>query len=72
MAMFGAGTMPAMLIVGYFGRLAGLPLRNAFKKSTPWFMALIGVALILRGLSLDIPFVSPVMPEASAAAIICH
>jgi uncharacterized protein len=72
MAMFGAGTLPAMMIIGYFGRMVSLPVRNMFKQSIPFFMTIMGIILILRGMNLGIPFISPVMPEALNPAIGCH
>jgi len=71
MAMFGAGTLPAMMIIGYFGRMVSLPVRNIFKKSIPFFMTIMGLLLILRGLNLGIPFISPEMPEAFHTTVSC-
>lgn len=72
MAMFGLGTLPAMMIVGYFGRMVSLPVRNMFRQSIPFFMTLMAIVLILRGLNLDIPFISPVMPDKLNPAVSCH
>jgi sulfite exporter TauE/SafE len=72
MAMFGFGTLPAMMIIGYFGRMASLPIRNMFRQTIPVFMLIVGVVLILRGMNLGIPFVSPVMEGSSAASLNCH
>ena len=72
MAMFGAGTLPAMMIIAYFGRMASLPLRNMFRRSIPFFMTIMGVVLILRGMNLDIPFISPIMPDKMNPAVGCH
>jgi len=72
MAMFGAGTLPAMMIVGYFGRMASLPVRNMFRKAVPVFMTIMAVVLILRGLNLGIPFISPVLQGPTGEAVICH
>jgi sulfite exporter TauE/SafE len=72
MAMFGAGTLPAMMIIGYFGRMVSLPVRNMFRQSIPVFMTIMGVVLILRGLNLGIPFISPVLHDASYDVISCR
>jgi sulfite exporter TauE/SafE len=72
MAMFGAGTLPAMMIVGYFGRMVSLPVRNMFRQSVPVFMSIIGIILILRGMNIGIPFISPVLEGASQSAAACH
>ena len=71
MAMFGAGTLPAMMIIGYFGRMASLPVRNMFRQSIPFFITIMGIVLILRGMNLDIPFISPIMPDKMTPAVNC-
>lgn len=72
MAMFGAGTLPAMMIVGYFGRMISLPVRNMFRQSIPVFMCIVGIVLILRGMNLGIPFISPVLQHNSYNVISCR
>jgi sulfite exporter TauE/SafE len=72
MACFGAGTLPAMMVFTYFGQFFKLSLRNHFKKALPVFAAIIGIILILRGLNLGIPFISPVMHQSSGNTITCH
>lgn len=59
MAGFGLGTIPAMLGVSLASGLISLSLRRKLKKLSPYFMAVVGILLILRGLNLAIPFVSP-------------
>ncbi|HEX6428595.1 MAG TPA: sulfite exporter TauE/SafE family protein [Niastella sp.] len=72
MASFGAGTMPAMLALSLFGMPVKLSLRRQLKKIMPFAIVCMAVLLILRGLNLGIPFVSPVLPEARQPAISCH
>jgi sulfite exporter TauE/SafE len=72
MASFGAGTLPAMMAVSYFGQFIKLSIRNQFKKALPLFAGIIGLILILRGLNLGIPFISPVINPSHGNAIICH
>lgn len=72
MAMFGAGTLPAMMVVSYMGFNMNIALRSIFKKVLPYGMAFMGILLILRGLNLGIPFISPVLPAAPGDAVICH
>ncbi len=71
MAMFGAGTLPAMMLTGYAGILIKPELRNGFRKITPFFISLMGIVLILRGLNLGIPFLSPQLPAAPDSAVNC-
>lgn len=72
MAMFGAGTLPTMMLIGYGGRLISPSLKKIFRKSIPFFIAATGIILILRGLNLGIRFISPEIPSATGQAIICH
>jgi uncharacterized protein len=70
MAAFGAGTLPMMLGIGLSGRLVPLSLRLRLRKAIPASVALLATLLILRGMSLGIPYVSP-NPSAGGAAC-CH
>lgn len=72
MAAFGLGTVPAMFLLSYFGFLIKVSTRNTIKKAVPYFVGLVGVLLILRGLNLNIPFVSPVIGSAIADTVSCH
>ena len=72
MASFGAGTLPAMMLVGYAGLMIKPELRAGFRKMVPFFVSIMGVLLILRGLNLGIPFISPELPQASGDAQNCH
>lgn len=73
MASFGLGTFPAMLAVVYFGQYMTSQFRFRLRKAVPVFLFLMGTLLILRGMNLGIPFVSPVLPDAAnATAISCH
>jgi uncharacterized protein len=72
MAMFGAGTLPAMMIISYFGKMVSLPVRNMFRRSIPLFMTLMAIVLILRGMNLGIPFISPILEGPFSDAVVCH
>ncbi|MBX3239903.1 MAG: sulfite exporter TauE/SafE family protein [Chitinophagaceae bacterium] len=71
MAMFGVGTMPAMISVCYFGATASITLRRKVQHATPFIMAFTAVILILRGLNLGIPFISPLLPASPGDAMHC-
>jgi len=60
MAMFGLGTLPAMMAIGITGNKIGYNFRNFIKKSTPYIIATMGLLLVLRGANLGIPYLSPV------------
>ncbi len=72
MAAFGLGTFPAMFAISYFGSRISLSARNTMKKAVPFVMLLMGVLLILRGLNLNIPYISPYLSSQSKDIIPCH
>lgn len=59
MLLFGLGTIPLMSSVLYFNSFLSLPIRNKIQRVIPFVAFSIGVLFILRGLGLDIPYVSP-------------
>lgn len=59
MALFGLGTIPMMLTVSLTGNAISSGLRSKMRRVVPYFVFLLGVLFILRGLSLGIPYVSP-------------
>ncbi len=72
MAAFGLGTMPLMILLSQFGVILSLTARNFMKKLVPYFLASMAVLLILRGLNLNIPYISPFFSNHSADNISCH
>lgn len=73
MLLFGLGTWPVMLLVSYFGQWISLTVRNKIRSAIPYVVMAMGIVFILRGLSLDIPFVSPnISHEQHAGIEICH
>jgi hypothetical protein len=72
MAGFGFGTLPAMMAVSSFKQFFGAQTRTSLRKAVPVFVSLMAVILILRGMNLGIPFVSPSLQPASSTAILCH
>ncbi|MEO7048847.1 MAG: sulfite exporter TauE/SafE family protein, partial [Ferruginibacter sp.] len=71
MAAFGLGTLPVMWSIAFFGNYMGLGIRQKIKKVYPYMMALMACLLILRGMGLGIPYVSPVMKSAQKVAVEC-
>jgi len=59
MACFGLGTVPMMLGIGISGRVFPLSFRVKLRRAIPAGVCLVGGLLILRGLALGIPYVSP-------------
>jgi sulfite exporter TauE/SafE len=63
MAAFGVGTLATMILVGFAANKISMQLRNKLAKVVPYMLTLVGVLIILRGLNLDIPYISPKMEE---------
>jgi sulfite exporter TauE/SafE len=61
MAFFGLGTLPAMITMSFAGGFISLSMRNKIRKSVPYIIGLMGILLILRGMNLNIPYLSPAM-----------
>jgi sulfite exporter TauE/SafE len=59
MAFFGIGTLPAMVFVGFAANRISSNLRYKFSLAIPYLLTIIGLLVILRGLNLDIPYISP-------------
>ena len=67
MAVFGAGTIPMMLGISLSGRLVPVAFRLRLARAIPFSVFLLGALLILRGLSLGIPYLSPRLALSGAA-----
>lgn len=73
MLLFGIGTIPMMVAVSYASNLITFSFRGTLQKAIPYVAVIIGILFIIRGLGLDIPYLSPsnmslfVQPEAN-----CH
>lgn len=59
MAFFGLGTAPALIMAAIGGQFMGIAFRRNVQKSLPVFLFSMGLLLILRGLGLGIPYISP-------------
>jgi sulfite exporter TauE/SafE len=59
MAFFGLGTLPTMLGIGIAGRMFPLAFRLRLRGAIPMGVFLLAGLLILRGMALGIPYVSP-------------
>ena len=69
MAGFGAGTLPAMVMASFAAGAISLRTRNKIRKSLPYLLGIMGLLLILRGMDLDIPYLSP---HLATNVIHCH
>lgn len=71
MAMFGLGTLPVMLGLGLAGRKLQGFINFKLQHLVPISLAVLGVLLILRGMELGIPYLSPVLGVDGGGAA-CH
>jgi len=67
MAAFGFGTIPMMLALSLSGRLIPFSLRLRLLKVVPVAVFLLASLLILRGMGLGIPYVSPTLSGGGAS-----
>jgi sulfite exporter TauE/SafE len=74
MAAFGAGTLPMMWMVAFFAGSLKLSFRSSLRKVYPYIIFVMACILILRGLNLGIPFISPGLHEGHnhVEGIQCH
>jgi sulfite exporter TauE/SafE len=71
MAFFGLGTMPALIMVAIGGQYMGRTVRTKLQSLLPVFIFSMGILLILRGLNLGIPYLSPQI-GIGTAVVPCH
>ena len=72
MAAFGLGTVPMMLALSLTGKLIPISFRLKLLKAVPVAVGVLGALLILRGLSLGIPYLSPDLTAAGEASCCSH
>ena len=65
MLVFGLGTLPMMFLLGLTQKLFPVSLRLKLLKAVPFSIFALAVLLILRGMSLGIPYVSPTLSGVS-------
>ena len=66
MFIFGLGTLPMMLAVSMTPRLFGIHRMPWAQKALPAALLVTGSLLLLRGMGLDIPYLSPAFQDQSA------
>lgn len=59
MTFFGLGTIPLMFASVIAGNVISLKTRQRILKFLPYLMILLGILFLLRGLELNIPYISP-------------
>jgi len=68
MFLFGIGTIPSLLFIGSLSSFKNPTFQNYLSKALPIGTAIIAVIFILRGLSLGIPMISPILPDSTPSA----
>ncbi|TND08285.1 MAG: hypothetical protein FD123_2427 [Bacteroidetes bacterium] len=71
MALFGAGTTPAMFSVVMLAKMIPVTVRGKIRKAVPVIMVVMGLLLVMRGMNLGIPYLSPQI-ENNACHHCCH
>ncbi len=59
MLIFGLGTIPLMTTIVYFSNMISLPFRQKINRLIPITTVIIGLLFIIRGLGLNIAYLSP-------------
>jgi sulfite exporter TauE/SafE len=59
MVLYGIGTIPMMSAVVLISNFITVPVRNRIQQLIPVFVIVIGALFIMRGMGLDIPYISP-------------
>jgi uncharacterized protein len=68
MTVFGLGTVPMILAISLSGKLLHQTLRRGLTKAMPAVAGLVALLLIVRGLGLGIPYLSPDFSGSQAPA----
>jgi len=73
MLSFGAGTLPMMLALGVVWPRLSLVAKTYSTRWVPATLAIVGALLILRGLDLGIPYLSPALTATGVqGGVNCH
>ncbi|MCJ8208961.1 sulfite exporter TauE/SafE family protein [Mucilaginibacter sp. RS28] len=72
MAFFGLGTVPLMLAAAIASGFLNATVRRRMNRVVPYFMLCLGVWFVLRGLALDIPYLSPAKDQTGGVICVSH
>lgn len=72
MVAFGLGTIPMMLGIALAGKKLQFSLRLRWQRVIPVCLVVLAALLILRGLSLGIPYLSPNLSHDRGGCSACH
>jgi hypothetical protein len=71
MSFFGFGTIPAMIFVSMAANVITPGIRMYMRKAVPLFIGVMACCLILRGMNLGIPYVSPQLSKTDCTKHSC-
>lgn len=75
MAAFGLGTLPLMWTASFFGHMISFKARTTIRKAYPYILFIMACFLIIRGMGLSIPYLSPQLHPGNGGpgnVIECH
>lgn len=72
MFVFGLGTIPMMFSISYLSNSFSKVAKIKINKVMPILTIVVAVLLIIRGLNLDIPYISPSYNEQQNEMSCCH
>jgi len=72
MAAFGVGTWPMLLAISFSGKAFPVTLRLKLRGMIPVSVCLLAALLILRGMALGIPYLSPDLAPGAASCCTAH
>lgn len=72
MGLFALGTWPALIALRLSGGLLGNGFRTGLRRAAPYLVSTLAVLMILRGMELGIPFISPPPITVPAGSVVCH
>jgi sulfite exporter TauE/SafE len=72
MFYFGVGTIPIMYTVAFLGQFITIKYRNYIRHTMPYVVSVMAVMLIVRGLNLGIPYLSPEFEKEKNTVSCCE
>jgi sulfite exporter TauE/SafE len=66
MVVFGLGTLPLLLALAFAGKMLPVSSRALFRRMIPYAASLVACLLIVRGMNLGIPYLSPKIDRGQA------
>ena len=71
MFLFGLGTLPLLFVFNFYGVHLQVSVKQRIKLIAPLVIVIMGLLLILRGLNLGIPYISPHFVN-NGGGVACH